>query len=114
MLHHALKEADNVFLIYKTHLAVNLSELRLAVGAQVFIAEALDNLEIAVHAGHHQQLFEELRALGQGIELSGIHARGYHKVTGTFRRGINEYGSLNLQESFFVQELTSFKAYLVA
>ncbi len=55
---------------------VNLGELGLAVGAQVLVAEALDDLVVAVVAGHHQQLLEELRRLRQGEELARVQREG--------------------------------------
>ena len=80
MLGHLLEDVDDVVLLHKTHLAVNLCEFRLTVGTEVFVAETLDNLEIAVHASHHQQLLQCLRRLREGIELSGIHARRHYEV----------------------------------
>jgi len=44
---------------------VDLREFRLTVGAKVFVAEALDDLIVAVEAGDHQELLEELRRLRQ-------------------------------------------------
>ncbi len=55
-------------------LQIDLGELRLAVGAQVFIAEAARNLEVAVEAADHQQLLEDLRRLRQGVELARMNA----------------------------------------
>ena len=77
---HILKQADDILLIHKAHLAVDLCELRLAVGSEVLVAEALGNLEIAVESAHHEQLLQCLRTLRQCIELSGIHARRHYEV----------------------------------
>ena len=52
----------------KRHLQIDLGELRLAVGAQVLIAEAARDLEILVEAGDHQDLLEDLRRLRQRVE----------------------------------------------
>ena len=71
---HVFKEVDDVILVDKAHLAVYLCELGLAVGAQILVAEALGYLEVAVESAHHEQLLERLRALRQGVELSGIHS----------------------------------------
>ena len=60
---------EDVVLVDERHLDVDLGELRLAIDAQVFIAEAFDDLEIPIEAGHHVQLFEELRRLSEGEEL---------------------------------------------
>ena len=45
----------------KTHLDVELGELRLPVGAQVFVAETVCDLEVLIQAANHAQLLEELR-----------------------------------------------------
>ena len=71
---HAFEEVDDVILLHKRHFAVNLCEFRLAVGTQVFVTEAFGYLEVTVETGNHQQLFQCLRALRQGIELSRVHA----------------------------------------
>ncbi len=71
---HLFKEVDDIVLVYERHLAVYLSELRLPVGTQVFVAEALGYLEVTVETGHHEQLLQGLRALWQGVELSRVHA----------------------------------------
>ena len=70
---HFLKQIDDVVLINKTHLAVNLSELWLTVSTQVFITEALCNLEVAVETSHHQELLQSLRTLWQSVELTRVH-----------------------------------------
>ncbi len=99
VLHETFKHIYDVFLLHEAHLAVYLSELRLAVGAQVFISEAFCNLEITVVSAHHKQLLEKLRALRQSIELPGIHARRNHEVACPFRRGFHENRGLDFQES---------------
>ena len=40
------------------HFQIDLREFRLAIGAQIFIAEAAHDLKIFVEAGDHQDLFE--------------------------------------------------------
>ena len=44
----------------ETHLDVELRELRLAIGAQVFITETVCDLEVLIETANHAQLFEEL------------------------------------------------------
>ena len=56
------------------HLDVDLGELGLAVGAQVLVAEAAGDLEVAFDAGDHEQLLVLLRRLRQGVEAAGLHA----------------------------------------
>ena len=51
---HPLEDIQDIFLLDKAHLTVNLRELGLAVCTKVFITEALDDLEIAVKTTDHQ------------------------------------------------------------
>ena len=114
ILCHFLKGVDNIVLLHKTHFAVNLRELRLAVGAEVFVAEAFHDLEIAVHACHHEQLLERLRALRQGVELAGVHARGNDEVARALRRRAHEHGRFDFEETFLVEEMAHGEAELMA
>jgi len=68
------------------HLQIDLGELRLAVGAQVFVAEATHNLKVLVESRDHQDLLEHLRRLRQGIERSRLHAAGYQIIACALRR----------------------------
>ena len=96
-----------VFLVGKRHFAVYLCELWLTVSAQVFIAETLGNLKIAIESTHHQELFQGLWTLWQSIELTGIHTAGHHEVTCAFRSTSNKYWSLNLYKVLIVEEVTN-------
>ena len=74
-MHHRLDGGEYVFLGDEAHLDVELIEFQAAVGAQVLVAKAGRDLEVAVEAGDHQQLLELLRRLGQRIELARMHPR---------------------------------------
>ncbi len=74
---HALGNSHDVVLADKTQLKVDLGEFRLAVGPQVFVAEAFDDLEVAFHAAHHQELLEELRRLRQSVEFARVDPAGH-------------------------------------
>ena len=50
----AFVEIQDLLLVHKAQLHVQLGELRLAVGPQVFIAEAAGDLVVALQAAHHQ------------------------------------------------------------
>ena len=54
----------------EAHLDVDLRELGLPVEAERLVAEALHDLEVLVEARDHVELLEELRALGQRVELA--------------------------------------------
>ena len=60
MAGQVLEDLEHVFLLYERHLAVYLRELRLTVGTQVFIAEALGYLEVTVETADHEQLLQRL------------------------------------------------------
>jgi hypothetical protein len=67
-------QGQHVIALYKGHFQVELRELRLTVPAQILVAETARDLEVTVHAGHHQQLLELLWRLRQSVELTRIKA----------------------------------------
>ena len=69
----------HVVLLDEAHLDVELGELRLAVGAEVLVAVAAGDLVVPLHAGHHEQLLEQLRALRQGVPGAGRRRAGTRK-----------------------------------
>ena len=86
----------NISLFYKGQLHIQLGELRLAVGAQIFVTEAARNLVVTIHAGHHQQLLENLRRLRQRVELPRVHPAGHQVIARAFRRGLGQDRCLKL------------------
>ena len=114
VLCHAFEKLDYVVLLDEAHLAVNLCELGLAVGAQVFVAEALHNLEVTVDAAYHKQLLEGLRRLGQGVELAWIHAGRHHEVACAFGSGAYEHGGFDFEEALAVEISAHFHRHAVA
>ena len=77
------------------------------VGAQVFVAEATGDLEVAVEAGDHQQLLVKLRRLRQGVELTRMHPARHDVIARAFGGGFGEDGGFDLQESTVVEKATS-------
>ncbi len=55
-------------------LQVELGELQLTIGAEVLVPVAAGDLEVALDAGDHKQLLEELRRLGQSVEVARAQA----------------------------------------
>ena len=74
--HHGLHRGEHVVLLDEGHLDVELGELGLAVGAQVLVAEAAGDLVVALEAGDHKQLLEELRGLRQRVAVPGAAGSG--------------------------------------
>src|SRR5580704_5465299 len=108
-LHHALDGLENILLAGKRHFQIELRELRLAVGAKILVAEAAHDLKIAVHAGNHQDLFEDLRRLRQRVELPLMHAARDEIIARAFGRGAREHGRLDLEKAQLVERLANFK-----
>ena len=97
--HESFDHGKDGFLLRERHLEVDLREFRLAIGAQIFIAEAADDLEILVHAGDHQDLLEELRRLRERVEIGRVHAAGHQIIARAFGRGAREERRLDLVEA---------------
>ncbi|OPZ60577.1 MAG: hypothetical protein BWY87_00389 [Deltaproteobacteria bacterium ADurb.Bin510] len=84
----AFGQFHDVVAFDEAHLEVDLGEFGLAVGAQVFVAEALDDLGIAVEARNHQELLEQLGRLRQGVELALADAAGHQVVARALGRAL--------------------------
>ena len=113
-LDEALGDLDDGLARGEAHLEVDLGELGLPVGAEVLVAEALDDLEVAVEAGDHQELLEDLRALGEGVPLAGVDPAGDEVVAGALGRRAVEHRGLDLDEAEAVEELARSQGDLVA
>ena len=103
--HQRLDEPEHQIDVRERNLDVHLRELRLTIGAQVFVAEALDDLEVPVNAGNHQDLLEQLRRLRQREELSRVHAARHQVVARAFGRRLAENRRLDLPEAVGVEIL---------
>ena len=103
---HLLEEVDDIILVNETHLAVNLSKLRLTVSTKVLITEALGNLEVTVKASHHQELLQGLRTLRKSIELSWVHTRRNDEIACAFWSTTNQDRCLHLHEVIVVEEIS--------
>ena len=83
---HPLHDRPDLLLVDERHLDVDLGELGLAILAQVLVAEAADDLEVALEARDHQQLLVDLRRLGERVEAAGVEPRRDHEVARAPRR----------------------------
>ena len=105
-LDDGLAHDHDVTLVDEGHLDVELRELRLPVRAEVLVAVTARDLVVALHPGHHEQLFEQLRRLRQGIPVSWGQPRGDQEVARPFGRGSGQGRSLDLDESAVMQHVT--------
>ena len=95
---HRLGHLQDVVLLDERHLDVELGELGHPVRPGVLVAEAAHDLEVALKAPDHEQLLEQLRRLGQGIERARGHARGHEEVARALRGRAGQERRLDLQE----------------
>ncbi len=100
-----LAEFDHVVLVDEAHLDVELGELRLPVGAEVLVAVAARDLEVALQAADHQQLLEQLRRLRQRIPVAGLQPGRDQEVPGALRRRAGHGRRLDLDEVAAVQHV---------
>src|SRR5207245_11646860 len=73
-------------------------ELRLAVTAQTLGPEAARQLEVAVEAGHHEQLLVDLGRLRQGVKLPRVYPRRHEVVARTLRGRLGQDRGLDLEK----------------
>ena len=93
-------QREDLRLADEGHLEVDLGVLGLAVGAQVLVAEAAGDLEVAVDAGHHEDLLEQLRATAAGRRTApGADATGHEVVARALRRRLDQHRRLDLEEA---------------
>ena len=100
-----LDEAHDRGFVHEAHLEVELGELRLAVAAQVLVAVAARDLEVAVEPGDHQQLLELLRALRKRVDAARLETRRDDEVAGALRRALDQRRRLDLDEPMRVVDL---------
>ena len=118
LLEHAREQAldhvDQVVLLDERHLDVELRELGLAVRAQVLVAEAARDLVVALEAGDHQQLLEQLRRLRQRVERALVHAARDEEVARALGRRAGEDRRLDVEEVVRVEVVAHGADHLVA
>src|SRR5439155_21694313 len=76
----------------------------LSVGALVFIAITAHDLKIFFYAANHENLFELLRRLRQGIEVAGILPARHEEFARAFRRGLEERRRLHFQKALLIEK----------
>ena len=104
---HRLHRVKNILLGDKGHFHVELVEIgRRAVSTRVFVAETRRDLEIFVKARDHEQLFELLRRLRQGVEFARMQPRRHQEVARAFGGGCGDDRCLEFVEPVAPHALT--------
>ena len=101
--HEALEQLADLGHREERRLEVDLRVLRLAVGAQVLVAEAARELVVPVQTGDHEDLLEHLRRLRQRVEAVRLEARGDEEVSRALGRRPGEVRRLDLDEAVGVE-----------
>ncbi len=71
----------------------------------VLVAEAADDLEVAVHARDHQDLLEDLRRLRERVELARMQAARHEEVARAFGRRLGQNRRLDFPEAVGIEIL---------
>ena len=85
------------------HLDIDLAEFRLAIGAQILVAEASRDLIVAIEAADHQDLFQQLRRLRQRVELPGVDAARHQVVARALGRRFEKNRRLDVDEAILIE-----------
>ena len=93
-LHHVVEK----LLVGEAHLDVQLRDLLDAVGAEILVPEADRDLVVAVEAGDHRQLLQDLRALRQRVEAALLEPARDDEVARAFRGRLEEDRRLDVEE----------------
>ena len=104
-LEHRFDEMEKVVRLHEGSLDINLRELRLAVGAQILVAETTGDLEVLVDTADHQHLLILLGCLRKRVEAPGRHARRDQEVARTLRGALGKDRGLDLPEPLGVEHV---------
>ena len=99
-----LHDGQNLLLLDKGHLHVDLRELGLPVRPQVLVAEAPGDLEVPLEAGDHEDLLEQLRGLRQRVIASRMQTGGHEVVARPLWGGLRQHRRLDLEEASLVED----------
>ena len=83
-----LNYREDMFAAREAHLEIDLRELKLAIGAEILVAETAGDLEVAVEARDHEDLLEDLGRLRQCVELAWMDAAWYQEIARAFGGGL--------------------------
>ena len=100
---HPFGDTDDVRLVEEAGLDIDLGELGLTIGTQIFVAETLGDLIVATKPVDYEQLLEQLRRLRQGEEVAGVGTARHQIVASTFGRRAAEDRRFDIEEAVLVR-----------
>ncbi|MNK22531.1 hypothetical protein D3C87_408080 [compost metagenome] len=110
---HVFEQVADFLFRQERGFAIDLREFRLAVSAQVFVAEALGDLVVTVEVSNHQQLLEQLWRLRQGEEAARVDARRHQVIARAFWRRLGQHRRFDVDEAQRVEVLAHFHRHFV-
>ena len=102
--HELLHEGHNIFGVDEGHLEVDLRKLRLPVGAEVLVAEALHDLVVPFEPRHHEDLLEELGRLRKGKEHPRVQSARDQIIPGPLGGALGQERRLHVDEPVAVEK----------
>ena len=96
---HLLHQREELLAVGERHLDVELRDLLHAVGAQILVPEADRDLVVAVEAGDHRQLLEDLRALREREEAALVQPARHDEVARALGCRLVEDRRLDVEEA---------------
>src|SRR6266508_1458521 len=103
---HALHQVEEELAVRKCHLDVELGDLLDPVRAQVFIPEAACDLVVAIEAGDHEQLLEDLRRLRQREEAARLQPARHDEVARALGGRLEEDRRFDIREAISLHHPT--------
>ena len=101
--HHSLDEVEEPVHLQKGGFDVDLGELGLPVGPQVLVPEAANDLVVALHPRHHEELLEELGGLREGEEAPLLGAARHEVVAGALGGRLGQHRGLDVEEAVRIE-----------
>ncbi len=95
-----------VLLFDEGELKVELSEFRLAIGAQVFVAETAGDLIVAIEARIIRICLNNCGDCGKRVELARMHAAGHQVIARAFGRGLGQDRRFDVLETARIEIAT--------
>ncbi len=100
---HSLDQSEDVLRLDERRFDVDLRELRLAIGAQIFVAKAFRDLKIFLDPADHEELLVLLRRLRERVELARREATRDEEIARAFRRALRKNRRLDFDEALLVE-----------
>ena len=100
---HSFDERENIRRLDERCFNVDLREFRLAIRAQIFVAETFRDLEILLDPAHHEELLVLLRRLRERVKFARRETARHEEIPCAFRRALGKNRRLDFHEPLLVE-----------